>query len=394
MLDRKLRAGLTVALCAAGILSSCAPTVDSLGDNGPEPGRVYPNAFRDVLSKTDDEIAAKVTGAFQQLFHGEPSNEAIYVPVGANQAYVKDFYFNNVRSEAMGQGMMVALQLDKKEEFDRIWTWTKTFMQFTDGPSAGNFHESCSTMGTSCSPGPEPYGSSYIVTSLLFASRRWTNGSAIYDYALEAQSLLDIFPSMFDAASALAINGPTSPPSDHATPARQIPAFAELWADAAGNDFWRTAAASARTFWRVSANPATGLVPGSADFSGVPVAGFEDFGFLSYPFSMDLMMDHVWFGSDPWQVTEADRVLAFFIQQGISSYVDRYTLDGMAQGNVHSTGLVSMNGAIAMAASTSGRIPFMQAVWDVAIPTGLLRYGDGILYMLSLLALSGNFRVY
>jgi oligosaccharide reducing-end xylanase len=201
-------------------------------------------------------------------------------------------------------------------------------------------------------------------------------------------------PTMFDAAQALAVNGPTPPPSQHATPAKQIPAFFELWARASGNAFWHTAAASARLFWKLAAAPSTGLTPGSADFDGTPVAGFESFAFLSYPFAMNLTMDDIWVGADPWQVAEADRVIAFFTQQGISNYVDRYSLDGMSLGNVHSTGLVAMNGAIALTASTPARIPFIQAVWDAAIPTGPFRYGDGSLYLLSLLVLSGNFRMY
>jgi hypothetical protein len=60
----------------------------------------------------------------------------------------------------------------------------------------------------------------------------------------------------------------------------------------------------------------------------------------------------------------------------------------------HSAALLGMNGAIALTATTADRNLFIQAVWDVAIPTGQFRYADGMLYMLSLLVLSGNFRMY
>ena len=38
--------------------------------------------------------------------------------------------------------------------------------------------------------------------------------------------------------------------------------------------------------------------------------------------------------------------------------------------------------------------PFVQALWDQPIPTGTYRYYDGLLMMLGLLQVSGNFRIY
>ncbi len=37
----------------------------------------YPNAFLDVLGKTDEEIAAKIEDSFNQLFYGDPSDETV-----------------------------------------------------------------------------------------------------------------------------------------------------------------------------------------------------------------------------------------------------------------------------------------------------------------------------
>jgi oligosaccharide reducing-end xylanase len=250
------------------------------------------------------------------------------------------------------------------------------------------------TTGMNCSPVPDPYGTSYMAASLLMASHRWGDGPNIYGYRAEATRVIVSLPSLFDVNQALAVNGAMPPQSEHATPANQVPAFAELWAAETGNSFWRSAAASGRVFWKITTDPMTGLAPGSADFNGVPVSGFETFGILSYPLALDITTDHVWFGADAWQVDEANRLIAFFTEQGLGRYVDRYSLDGTPMGTAHPTSLVAMNGVVAVTATSSQRLPFIQAVWDVSTPAGPSRFGDGLLYLLSLLTLSGGFRMY
>src|SRR5690349_10569508 len=93
----------------------------------------YPNLFREYLGKSDAEIQAKLDGAWNQLFYGDDANERVYYPVGSNMAYVLDVANDDVRSEGMSYGMMIAVQLNKKEEFDRIWNWTRTYMYQTEG---------------------------------------------------------------------------------------------------------------------------------------------------------------------------------------------------------------------------------------------------------------------
>lgn len=41
-------------------------------------------------------------------------------------AYIEDTGNNDARTEGMSYGMMLCVQLDMKEEFDRIWKWAKT----------------------------------------------------------------------------------------------------------------------------------------------------------------------------------------------------------------------------------------------------------------------------
>jgi oligosaccharide reducing-end xylanase len=48
--------------------------------------------------------------------------------------FIEDIGNGDVRTEGMSYGMMIAVQLGKREEFDRLWKWAMTNMYQTDGP--------------------------------------------------------------------------------------------------------------------------------------------------------------------------------------------------------------------------------------------------------------------
>jgi len=91
------------------------------------------------------ETERKIAAAFRQLFHGDPGTEAVYFPAGANSngplAYICDVGHGDVRSEGMSYGMMIAVQLDKRAEFDALWNWARTWMYHgsPNHPSCGFF---------------------------------------------------------------------------------------------------------------------------------------------------------------------------------------------------------------------------------------------------------------
>jgi hypothetical protein len=55
---------------------------------------------------------------------------------------------------------------------------------------------------------------------------------------------------------------------------------------------------------------------------------------------------------------------------------------------------VATNAVAALAADRAIGEPFVQELWDLKVPTGTYRYYDGLLMMLALLQVSGNFRIY
>ncbi len=149
---------------------------------------VYRNAFREI-GKDDKEIATKVEGAFQQLFYGKDDTERVYFPVGIDQAYIKDIGNDDVRTEGMSYGMMIAVQLDRREEFDRLWRWSKTYMQYQDGPMKGYFAWQCDDKGNKRGKTPASDGEEYFATALFFADGRWGSKGGI-DYRKEADAIL------------------------------------------------------------------------------------------------------------------------------------------------------------------------------------------------------------
>ena len=77
----------------------------------------YRNLFKEI-GKTDAEIQQKIEDAVKTFFYDE--EERIYHEAGDDMGYLTDTGNNDARTEGMSYGMMMCVQLDMKEEFDRI----------------------------------------------------------------------------------------------------------------------------------------------------------------------------------------------------------------------------------------------------------------------------------
>lgn len=415
---RRLAAFAMVLSVSTGS-SGCRETTDSLGYHipsaadplGPMVGPAeYPNPFRDVLGKSEAEIADKINAAFTQLFHGDPQSEAIYVPDSATGgAYIFDVLHSDVRSEGMGLGMLLTVQLNKQDEFDRLWRYAKAKMRIDTGSSRGYFESSCNPdMGsTRCL---DPYGMQQIAMALLFARVRWMSTPAAADYGRDATELLtalrlvedrnggvvDGIRNAFDPETHLVRALPTAPFSDIGSPAVEMPAYYELWAQASRDPFWMRAASAARAYWKDTAHPTTGLFPARARFDGAAVPGADVYRPECYRVQLGLVVDHIWFGREPWHVAESDRLLRFFVGKGVGALCQSYSLDGSACLSVlRDEALVAANGATASIATATApvRTQFIERVWNMPTPSGQARYYSGLLYLHTLLILGGQFRV-
>jgi oligosaccharide reducing-end xylanase len=387
-------------------LSACS--VSKTPVNSFESGK-YRNLFDEYLGKSDAEVQEKIEAAWNQLFYGDDNSQRVYYSVGKDMAYIEDIGNADVRSEGMSYGMMIAVQLDKKEEFDRLWKWAKTNMYQVDGPYQGYFAWHCTSDGQKLDSNPASDGEEWFVTALFFASARWGDGEGIFDYRAQAQEILDtmlhkdeedngIATNMFDPDTKQVVFVPSGRNSTFTDPSYHLPAYYELWTRWAkrDNEFWAEATQVSREYFHNAANPQTGLMPDYANFDGTAHGSDEhtDFRFDAWRTLSNVAVDYAWFAADPWQVEQSNRVLDFLASQGMNSYANQFTLEGEPLSSDHSTGLVSMAAVAALAASPEKGKPFVQALWDTEIPSGKWRYYDGMLYILGLLHVSGTFRIY
>ena len=163
------------------------------------PGAYATKKYRNLFAEaghSPQEIDAKIAKAYAQFFEGDKETERLYFPSGTNEngplAYIPDIQHTDVRSEGMSYGMMIAVQLDKKAEFDALWNWSMTYMYQKDPkhPTYGFFSWQMNYDGTVISELPAPDGEEYYAMALLFAANRWGNGKGIYDYTAQAHRLL------------------------------------------------------------------------------------------------------------------------------------------------------------------------------------------------------------
>lgn len=416
-------ASVCASFAALAALGACQSTVDSLGsrDGGsnvlpplrPLTGPAsYPNPFRDVLGKSETEIANKITGAFEQLFHGNPTTEAIYFSAGTDGAYIRDILHDDIRSEGLSCGMMVAVQLDARTEFDRLWTYAKSMLRHDSGPNEGYYRSYCDVARGSV-PCVDPFGHQQFTMALIFAHDRWVRpaGSppSSIDYQADAQALLQVMQhkeelaggivdgvtNTFDAESKLPFDFPNQSVGDVTRPSIEMPAYYALWAQATGDAFWSQAATAARAHWKKAAHPTTGLLPLRATFAGVPVPGSENFMPEGYRVQIGMTLDRIWGSSDTWTVEESNRLLQFFASKGLMSYGRIFSLDGdTTVDDAHDPSLVVTNGASAAIATVTQAPSFIAEVWNLPTPIGNSRYYTGLLDLLTLLILGGQFRVY
>ena len=464
-----------IANVSAIMLLMAAPAVADVATATPHPGNGsgayathhYHNLFVERLGRTPAETHARIEATFQQLFHGDGQEQRVYFETGANAngplAYITDWANNDARTEGMSYGMMIAVQLGHKREFDALWNGSKTYMLMTDpqNPSRGYFAWSMNTDGTPRSTSAAPDGEEYYAMALLFAARRWGNGKGIYDYQAEADRILRGMrhhpvvtatppfrihpgdapfvqpdtpwpsPNNRAAAAQAAADGKPWPPyrpdrhphevtvgpmvdeahamirfvPETAVPGTDasyhLPGFYELWSRWGPREdraFWARAADASRDLFSKVTDPKTGLMPDRSTFDGAPEPGWDGkpgaFGYDSWRTISNWSVDYSWWGKDDREPALSRRLQGFLVGQGVDTFPDRYTLDGQPLSTRHSVGMVSAAAVGGLASGPgSNADALLKALWNTPIPSGEQRYFDGMVYLMSLMHVSGEFRV-
>lgn len=377
-------------------MTSCAnetPTNDP--SLKPEPGKT-----RNLLLEagyTQEQIDAKLNETFYNLFEGP---NKIYFEVEDSLAYISDIKNHDVRTEGMSYGLMIMVQWDKQEMFNKLWRWTKKYMQHQGGNRDAYFAWSCKITGEQNSPGSASDGELYFVTSLLLASNQWGNDGEI-NYLAEAQRILNAMFSRkgYNENMGFGPFGPRPPKPDstknagqkpaqapqmpafefkpgmkfpepeilniintkeklitfvpdgfgasYTDPSYHLPAFYEIWAKYAEDgraDFYMECAQKSREYLHKACDSITGLNPDYSNYDGsvrMPPRGDwgAKFRFDSWRVPMNIALDYTWSGADAdWQFDYGYRMQTFFRSQGVSTFVDQYNLDGTPCENIADAG--------------------------------------------------------
>ena len=397
----------------------------------------YRNVFVE-LGYQPDEVEAKLKEVFNDVFRGP---NKVFFEVGDTLGYVSDIKNHDARTEGMSYGMMIAVQFGEKDIFDRLWRWSKKYMQHQEGPRKGYFAWSCKTDGTHNAEGAASDGELYFITALLFASNRWGNDTGI-NYKAEAQHILDCIqprqmpqqahPQPFPGREGSGLIYLINPDSHLITftpdgfgqrftdPSYHIPAFYEVWArwaDDGRSAYWMECAEKSRAFMHKVVNEKTGLNPDLCNYDGTMLQGFggrrnggSNFRYDSWRVPMNMTLDYEWSGADAdWQQQYGEKIQDFFYSQGINTFVDQYLVDGSLPADDeilqaggfrklrHSIGLVSTLAAASILCNHEKKKEFVDALWNarhVPFDDGYFdAYYDGLLRLFAFMHLSGQYQI-
>lgn len=381
--------------------------------------RRYRNLFAELGYKQKD-IDKKLKSVFESVFYGP---DKVYFEVGDSMAYISDIKNHDVRTEGMSYGLMIAVQFDRKDIFDRLWRWGKKYMQHQEGPLKGYFAWSCKTDGTRNAQGPASDGELYYVTSLIFASNRWGNSTGI-NYLAEAQNILDCsmqkigmerVAPLINLEHQLITFTPDPFGGRFTDPSYHVPAFYEVWArwaEDGRSEFWRACARKSREYLHKSIHPVTGLNPDYNNYDGTLLGSKrvigDAFRFDSWRVPMNIALDYSWACADrKWQQEYGNKIQNFFYSQGIDSFVDQYNVDGTTVTELlgaggykklrHSLELVATTAAVSLVCTHDKSREFVDRLWNVKhVPydDGYFdAYYDGLLRLFAFMHLSGNYRI-
>ena len=365
----------------------------------------YVSPFKTFLGKTDEEIQAKLDQLWNHYFNGDNNSKVYYET--HDGAYIEDINNRDVRSEGMSYGMMICVQTNHKEEFDKLWKWTKAHMWHN--PSSGGdgyFSWKCNTNGSVGDQGCAPDGEIYFMMSLLFAANRWHDEG----YMKDAQAILKACwkgngNSLFNEQSYVVVFQPTASNNSWSDPSYDLPAFVDLFArwSKTNNDKWGRALTATRNHLYKSSNSHSGLFSDYNNFDGTPHSVSFNSGATKYMYdamrcAMNFGMDYYLFGADATrQTVMAQRLIDFFERDKYKHA--RFNWDGTGASEMYTSGEAGCNAVACYA--LIGEAGYEDEVWtnlskawDVVPLTGQYRYYDGLVHYLAMLHLCGAFKIW
>jgi oligosaccharide reducing-end xylanase len=389
--------------------------------------------FGSLLSKSQAEVDSKVLTAVDRFFGiggTEPTTPTAAtgyrcyyeLPQDSSMAFIWAADTDDVRSEGVSYGMMVAVQMNMQTQFDRLWKFAQTYMQYPASTTTTPWKYYFRWQGTvsrasatNWSPSfgsttvPAPDGDEYFAAALYLADRRWGSTGTV-NYKQEASN---ISSALLHNASAgtrypiiaggqnMPVFSPTGTSNGFTDPSYHLPGFYELFAEAgpsADAAQWKQVASTSRSFLVSSANATTGLHPDYATFAGAPTTaaagdGHDAFGFDAWRVVMNMAVDYAWYSMDSRMKTQVEKYHSFFGNYLISGNVSQsqFAVNGTNATGGGSTALTATLAAGTLASGASNRTSYANNLWMIEQQSGQYRYYQECIYLLGLLNTAGKF---
>lgn len=404
------------------------PVVPDTPASPDRPTRGTANLFTELLDIPVGEVDAKVRLAVDRVF-GIGTNESpvpqvdtgfrLYyeLPQDPSQAFIWCADANDVRSEGQSYGMMIAVQMNMQSEFNKLWNFAKTQMQFNtndgwnryfrwQGQVSANANNITVNFGQN---GPAPDGDEYFAAALYLADRRWGSNGGV-NYQAEADAIANAMlnnagnqarTAIINAGANMVVFFPSGTAAGFSDPSYHLPAFYELFANdgsPANANRWRQIAEVSRQYFVTSANANTGLHPDYANFNGTPQTGgagqtHDQFRYDAWRVPLNMAVDYAWTGPDARLQTQVEKYHSFFGTRLGENNVQNalYLLNGnvATDDSGPSTALTATLAAGALASNAPNRAEFVENLWNVGQQSGTFRYYQESVYLLGLIAAAG-----
>ena len=365
---------------------------------------LYPNYLAQA-GVSDRDAAARVEAAFETIFF-DPQ-EKFYHDVDADTGCMEDTGNHDARTEGMSYGMMMCVQMNRQDLFDKLWRFSKRYMLLSDGPNAGYFAWSVGLDGRHNAEGPAPDGEEYFAMALMMAHGRWGSGGA-FPYLSDAREILRHCVHQKELTGGQPMWNPDNhlikfvPGMEISDPSYHLPHFYTLFADRADaqdRPFWQAAAQASRDYIAASAHPVTGLSPEYAAYDGAPILLFDKpwpWYSDAYRVMINIGLDSLWFGRRPEYADLARRIQTFLATQLPEENYRACLLDGTRcdEPAMHPTAITAACAASVIAGQSDQAGQWLRRFAALPLRKGPRRYYDNCLYFFCLLMLTGHYRIY
>ncbi|MFH0887233.1 MAG: glycosyl hydrolase family 8 [bacterium] len=387
-----------IALCGCGespVISNNSGSEDSNlpSNNGAYYTGIYPSAASLPGAQfTQMQADAKMAEAWA-IFKAElVTSDGAVVHTDAN----------DVVSEGQSYGMMLAVQNNDQATFDKIWNWTRTYMQASQ--PQGLFAWKCSLDGTVLDQDYAPDAEEMIAMALFFASHRWGDKASPYNYSAQARVILSRMLTQANPSDAPITSDNyikfTATESNWFNPSYCMPAFHRLFALYTNETRWNSVASNSYVLINNClksgyGNTTNGLVPDYCKKDGSLLSSGTTFGYDAMRTPYFVALDQVWFGADTRSQVYLDKIIGSFFSSRYDSFGDGYILDGTKIGSSYTTGwLGSFTGGAMGGSSDADKVKFFNYLMNQDFATGQYRYYNIAWHNFGLLLASGNFKIY